>query len=135
MRIKLAVISGALLVVSATAYAGNFTKGYCTWGVDFVKGGVPWQGSAAQWCTNASMASTKARPIVVNNTESVGAIVVFSGPTSDGHVGIITSPGIMKSMNDMNGLNNWNIRAVKDFPKAKSPISPSCYIHYKENLK
>lgn len=129
------------IVCATTAFAvGTFTSGYCTWGVAIIKGdpikdkkgkvidySLPWSGNAAAWCKNAKSYAT------VDNKEKKGAIVVFNGPTSFGHVGIITSAGQMKSMNDLNGLANWTYRGVSGFASKKNPQSPSCYIHYRES--
>jgi hypothetical protein len=124
-------------LTTTVALAGSFTWGYCTWGVASVKGTynkkignyeLPWSGNAKDWCTNAKNAGYS-----TSKTESVRAIVVFPGwsANSYGHVGIVTSAGIMKSMNDLGGLGNWTSnRAISTFPNKKSPVKPSCYITY-----
>ncbi|PZN73299.1 MAG: hypothetical protein DM484_22965 [Candidatus Methylumidiphilus alinenensis] len=130
----------AFLLLSGISMAGTFVWGNCTWGVASVKGDpvtdkkgkvidhqLPWGGNAAQWCANAKNIAT------TDKKESVGAIVVFSGPSSAGHVGIVTKAGTMKSMNDISGLGLWDTRAISGFPNKKNPIAPSCYIHYRES--
>lgn len=137
MNIKLWSTLAAFILLSTMSgslFAGNFIAGNCTWGVDQVKGGVPWQGNAYEWC------KTAASKAVVDNNQSIGSIVVYPSYNStygkNGHVGIVTGKDEMRSMNDLAGLNKWtNGRKISGFPKKAAPANPSCYIHYKENLK
>lgn len=123
-----------VLVLSFTlvcsASAAKFPAGWCTYGVEKIKGSIPWNGNAASWYANA-----KAMGYGVGSKPKKGAIVVFPGPDSRGHVGVIvnssTKDPAMKSMNDLDGLGRYTTRSISGFPNKKRPIKPTGYIYYK----
>ena len=131
------------LGLACIAIAGTFYAGQCTWGVASVKGdpikdgsgrvvdySLPWGGNAVDWCRNAAPYAR------VDNQQTLGAIVVFSGPTVYGHVGIVTGTNQMRSMNDTGGVGVWTYnRSISTFPRVAAPLTPSCYIHYREDRR
>lgn len=116
-------------LVCNVSFAGTFPGGYCTYGVQQIKGSIPWSGNAASWYYNA-----KSKGYSVGSQPKKGAIVVFPGPSSAGHVGVITNSDtkkpVMKSMN-VAGLWKWTTGPISEFPNKKKPIKPTGYIYYK----
>ena len=143
---KKVVILLVFLANYSNIIAQKFNAGYCTAGVASLKGGtscdkgtyicggVTWSGSAKDWYTNASN-----KEVSVGTEAKIGAIVVFPGNSvsSIGHVGVVVSlnPTTMKSMNDVDGLNNWTVRPVANYPNKKKPVAPTGYIYYKLDNK
>ncbi len=119
--------------------------GQCTAGMRLVKGGytksgrvyggVPWNGDAYEWYSNASNSSDP--DVSVGSTPRVGAIIVWGINSSKGiylgHVGVLTKKvnGVWyyRAMNDSDGKGNWSYRKVSDFH-----VTIVGYIYYKLNL-
>lgn len=130
-------IAAAILMGVGSAWAGSFTEGYCTYGVDRLKSGnIDWSGDAKNWYANA-----KAAGYQVGSTPKVGAIVVWPGVSANGgsgHVGVITStsPLTYKAMNDYNPATKkvergvYVERPVAQYPSISNPVSPIGYIYF-----
>lgn len=61
-----------------------FPRGYCTWGVAQLVGGVPWGGDAAKWGYNA-----QAMGYTYNKVPGVGKILVTNDDRRHGHVALV----------------------------------------------
>ncbi|WP_295443439.1 CHAP domain-containing protein [uncultured Thiodictyon sp.] len=102
MSCKIALKTMTALACLAPVSLFAFDTGYCTYGVDLIKGGVPWTGDAQYWYKNAQNVLGTAS---VGNTPIVGAIIVYKGGTY-GHVGVVSqvdADGKVSKVIDMNG--------------------------------
>ncbi len=97
-----------LALVSSLSFAGKFEIGYCTYGVDSIKGEtIPWTGNGDKWYANAEKYAkdNKNSGIEVSKTTpKVGAIVVYDSM----HVAVVSEikNGTVTKVIDMNGGND-----------------------------
>lgn len=129
--IKMSIMSACLL--STAALAGSFPGGWCTSGVQKVKGSIPWSGNAKAWYSNAQKAGYPvAAANATGSNDQRGAIIVFDGAPVNGYAGhVAVSLGNGKFI-EMNGRGGG--AAMGKFTESTWPIAGGArvlgYIYY-----
>lgn len=103
MKLKYKLLVATLATFSLTAMAGNFPGGWCTTGVQSIKGYIPWNGDAMFWLDNAMKSGILVLPTSDRKMyAAAGAIAVFGSAKVNGykgHVAVSTGRGTFIDMN------------------------------------